>query len=303
MDYQEFMACLMTGLQEIYGKDAVISTKKVLKNNGQHYNGLQIIVNGGEKAAPVINTDEIYDAYGKGSMNMEDCVKEICKLREEYDCPEEIRQFAASLLDWEAVREKVYPVLLSTEENRELLQELVSMPMLDLSTIYMIRRKASDGSGNCVKIRKPMLERYGIDVQELHKTAVENMGKDGYRFQDMECLLREMLCSMGWKGDTPPCGDAGWNKMYVLTNSVKLYGAAGVLDKSLIQEFAGNRSFFILPSSVHETIFVPADDRYDKEELDKMVAEINELQVAEEERLVDHCYFYDGKTCEIRMRP
>lgn len=53
----------------------------------------------------------------------------------------------------------------------------------------------------------------------------------------------------------------------------------------------------------HETIFVLASDRYSVTELNRTVADINELQVAVEERLTDHCYFYDAGKDEIRMEP
>ena len=50
-------------------------------------------------------------------------------------------------------------------------------------------------------------------------------------------------------------------------------------------------------------IFVLASDRYSVTELNRTVADINELQVAVEERLTDHCYFYDAEKDEIRMEP
>ncbi len=90
-------------------------------------------------------------------------------------------------------------------------------------------------------------------------------------------------------------------RMYILTNAAKTYGAAGILNKRLVQEFAGGQDFFILPSSIHETIFVRAHDLSEKEAFDSMVAEVNEEQVDAEERLSDHCYYYDGRTGEIRM--
>lgn len=53
--------------------------------------------------------------------------------------------------------------------------------------------------------------------------------------------------------------------------------------------------FFILPSSVHETICVPYKSA-DKEILDKMVKEVNQQQVPLEEQLEDHAYIYRAET-------
>lgn len=298
MDYEEFITCLLAGLQDIYGKEAEITIEKILKNNGQYYHGLQIAMKTSGNIIPVIYTDETYEEYKNGSMDMEECVQEIYRTREKYECTDDILQFVTILTRWEFVKDKIYPILLSTEDNRELLQKLVSIPFLDLSIAYIIR---GDG-GKCVKINRTMLDIYGIDRQELHGKAMENVKKDGYRFRDMEDLLKDMLRESGLSEDILSVfGEAQHGKMYVLTNSVKLYGAAGILDKKLIREFAAGRSFFILPSAIHETIFVPDDGRINSRELDKMVSEINETQVEREERLADHCYYYDAGEDEIRI--
>ncbi len=297
MDYEEFIACLVAGLRELYGKDVLIERENMLKNNGYRYHGLRIALETSRNIIPVISTDGLYEEYREGKRDIDGCIRELYRMREQYECTDAIMEFADGIKDWEKVKEKVYPVLLSTEENRELLQRLVSMPLLDLSIIYIIRgdRKTS------VKISRSLLEDYGISREELHRKAVENLEKDGYRFQDMEDLITEMLQETGICGDILPQEGFEHGKMYVLTNSEKLYGAAGILDKKLVKEFAGDRDFYILPSSLHETIFVPADSEIGRQELDNMVAEINKTVVDREERLTSHSYYYDAREDEIRM--
>lgn len=297
MDYQEFINCLLAGLQDIYGTDAIITIKKVLKNNGQYYDGLQIVLNAEESGVPIINMDEIYEEYGKDCMKIKDSIEKICELRDNYACVEDVLQFANSLKNWKTVKKNVYPILLSTEWNREFLNMLVSTPLLDLSIAYIIR----GDDGKCVKINRTMLKSYGISRQTLHELAIENMQKDGYRFEAMENLLNDMLQETDLGEDMLPLNEFQNRKMYVLTNTERLYGAAGILDKKLIRDFAGNRNFFILPSSLHETIFVPDDNVVDSEEMNKMVAEINEAIVTKEEWLSDHSYYYDFQKDEIRM--
>lgn len=297
MNYQEFKICLLNGLQDFYGNDTTISTERILKNNGQHYDGLQISTKASGSAIPIINIDEIYKEYKKTDIKMEDCINRINNFRKEYSCAEDIQQFVCRLTDWEFVKENVYPILLTTEGNRELLQNLASVPILDLSVAYIIR---GDG-GKCAKISRTVMKKYGIGSKELHSQAMKNMKKDSYSFQDIYDLMSNMFCEMELKETIPLPGKLLPGKMYVLTNAPKLYGAAGILDKNLIKEFAGNRNFFILPSSIHETIFIPADDKEDGQEFNKMVAQINESTVANEERLSDHCYYYDAKRGEIRM--
>lgn len=306
MTYEEFKEELLKGLQDFYGKDMDVDICRMNRNNRQSYDGVRIIPKEVEHRvtiAPVISIEGFYESYDNGSMMMADCVKEICREREKHETTEELLQSAGCLSDWETVKEHIYPILLSTKENEEMLEELAAVPMLDLSVAYVIRIGVTEEQKGCIKVKKQMLEQYGIETAQLHEQAMKNLEKDGYEFQDIEAFVRRML-NMGYDAEESG-GENGRNvmdgKMYVLTNAVKTYGAAGILNKKLIREFAGERNFFILPSSIHETIFVCANDLSEKEVFDSMVVEVNEAQVEAEECLSDHCYFYDGQTGEIRM--
>ena len=307
MTYEEFKDGLLKGLQELYGKDMEVDICRVDHNNGQSYDGVKIMPKEMEHCvtvAPVISIEGFYESYKDGSMKIEECIEEIRGVLEKHEMPDAVLQFVGRLSDWESVKEHIYPILLSTKENEEMLEELVSVPMLDLTVAYIIRVEAAEGGQKgCIKVKKRMLEQYGIEVMQLHGQAMENLEKDGYEFQDMEVFVQKML------GRESDAGEIGWedvrnaleDRMYVLTNAAKTYGAAGILNKKLVQEFAGKQDFFILPSSIHETIFVRANHLSEKEVFDSMVAEVNETQVDVEERLSDHCYYYNGQTGKIRM--
>ena len=83
--------------------------------------------------------------------------------------------------------------------------------------------------------------------------------------------------------------------MYVLSNQQKLFGAACMLYPGVLKEFAKKlqNDFFILPSSVHEIILVPAEKGTDKDTLREIVTDINRTQVAEDEVLADSVYYYN----------
>lgn len=300
MDYEKFKVNIVEGLKDYYGKSAEVDICGIRKNNGQRYDGIRITRIGKEyEVIPVINLDSLYEAYESGNMEMTECIEEICRKRESLDVSENMAQFTDRLLVWDSIKDNIYPILLSTRENEEILKDLISTPMLDLSVFYVIRMKISEEEGVHVKISRQLLARYGKTSRELHEQAMKNLEKDGYEFQDMDAFIKNMFqmeeLKTGHEETDVPV------KMYILTNSVKLYGAAGILNKKLIREFAGKKNFFILPSSIHETIFVPESELSDKNAFDKMVAEVNEVQVSVEERLADHSYYYDAAADEIRI--
>ena len=88
--------------------------------------------------------------------------------------------------------------------------------------------------------------------------------------------------------------------MFVLTNDTKVNGAAAILNDDNRQEIAEKvGDFYMLPSSIHETLIIPKDAGMEFKELEQMVQEVNQTQVAPGERLSDHVYEYDAKEHEL----
>lgn len=85
--------------------------------------------------------------------------------------------------------------------------------------------------------------------------------------------------------------------MFIITNQQTLDGASAIFYPEVMDQigegFQGN--FFILPSSIHETIVVPDNGEFDYRVLQDMVQTINASEVSPEERLSDHVYHYDVK--------
>ena len=86
-----------------------------------------------------------------------------------------------------------------------------------------------------------------------------------------------------------------------MTNEDKLNGASMLLSDramEMVRKTVGD-DFFILPSSIHETLIVPKTDDMSLENLEKMVREVNATEVKPGERLSDHVYEYDAEDCSI----
>ena len=299
MEFEEFKKQIIEGLRDIYGDDTEIETGVAFRNNGSKYNGISIRVKNAEyRTVPVIDLDRLHRLFENGMMKVEDCVWDIFHDSTNLSGREGVEEFAENISDWECVKDDIYPILLSTEENQELLKNLVTTPMLDLSVAYAIRWEHSEEGTMSVKITTKLLEYYGMSVEQLHRQAIINMGKDGYEFLDLESLVRSMDPE---EVESEEQDEDDMPEMYILTNSDKSYGAAGILNKKLLREFAGKRDFIILPSSVHEMLFVPVTDKPDQGFYDEMVREVNRTQVSLEEKLADHSYYYDAAIGEIRM--
>lgn len=299
MEYETFKSSILTELRKYSGNNDVV-VKTILKYNMQSYDGIYVIQKGINcDIAPIVDMGKLYELYKSTGAGIEDCIKWVLRKYNLNNYPKGILGNTGSVTDWELVKEKVYPILISTEKNGKLLQELVSVPMMDLSIIYEIRIGVLEDSVASIKINKGLLSLYGIGKEDLHRQAMENIEQEGYSFTNMNKIVQELLQEQGMAIETEALSEQP--EMYVLTNPERYYGAAGILNKKLLQEFAGGQDFVILPSSVHETIFVPVTDGFDRESFDDMVEKVNTECVRAEERLSDHVYLYDAQSNEVRM--
>lgn len=71
----------------------------------------------------------------------------------------------------------------------------------------------------------------------------------------------------------------------------------------LLQEFADRvgSDVFILPSSIHETLLIPANADMDTEYLRDMVRTVNRTKVAPDEILSDNVYYYSRLTDRVEL--
>lgn len=296
MKYTDFINEIVMKLQDFYGNDAKVEIRKVTKNNNLVLDGIYIAFNNEKGVIPIIYLKQFYDQYDSGKMSINECVGEIVDLREESDITEESAQsIITRMSNWEFVKERIYPILISSAENRELVNTLANKSFLDLSVIYVIRLASDEISSATIKITKELFKQYAISEETLHEQAIKNMKNDGYTFKNITQIIFEMTdkeMEEGIINDAIP--------MFVFTNKMKSYGAAGILDAEFLKEECRGKSFYIIPSSLHETFFVPDED-INQEELDIMVKEVNRTDVKTEEKLADHTYYYDGKLNKVRF--
>lgn len=275
MDYKQFLNTIVKELKSFYGPEADIEVKDILQNNNVHKDGLLITFAGSkETVSPVIYLGSIFESLSDGSKTMDECVGMIASMRKEYKADGRLDSMAEELLHWECVKDIIYPALISISENKELLKSLPYTPFLDLATIYIIRREYAIIGNTSIKITNTMLNAYGIEKASLHMQAMANMEKDGYEMEDMMDLLYRAVPETE-RDKLPDISGLEAGRMYVLTNSQKLYGAAALLDSKLLARSLGSMTSFILPSSIHETIFVPISDEMDAESLNEIIREVN----------------------------
>lgn len=166
-------------------------------------------------------------------------------------------------------------------------EEIVKRPSdLDGIEQYLILSGEQDGSFYSVKVVPVLLSNVGITEEQVWDRALEDLSMDT-QITSLGKVLSDM---MGFAYDGSM--DSGM-RFHVITNSRKCKGAATIMNRNALRAFTQKyrtNMLFVLLSSIHEMMIAPYDSSLNLDELSAIVKEINETQVAPEERLTDRAY-------------
>ena len=288
MEYQTFKEELCRILQKrTEGKKKVI-LQQVEKNNGVVLDAV-VLQGEREQVLPTIYLEELYEIYEQG-VTLEQIAGHI--LCEEEKRKDEVEFSLEEFEDYTRARTSVFYKLVNYQMNERMLKRVPYIRYLDLAVVFYYRVDQEHFPGGSVLIHNNNLVTWGITKSQLMKDAAFNTSRKlPYRFMGMETLIAEL------SGETEMENLQKEELMYVLTNEEKFYGAAVLLYPHVLAHIGTllKRNFFVLPSSVHECILVPDQGHYTRFELMKMVREVNQNQVEEEEILSYQVYYYDRK--------
>lgn len=197
---------------------------------------------------------------------------------------------------WDKVKEReLVPFVRSNKFDKE--GKYVLRPLLDMVVGVKILIDGIGDAQGAVTVTKQLLETWGITEDELFANA-----NDNYTIRPMNEVMAEMmgmsvdeLASIGM--EMPE------SSMFVASNTSKINGA-GILSKlDVIKDKANELEYdlFILPSSIHECLLVPDNGKMNLEELQNMVSEVNNTQVAPEDLLTYSVYKYTRETNKLTI--
>lgn len=136
-------------------------------------------------------------------------------------------------------------------------------------------------SDGVVKVTENLLNVLGVAVEDLFAKARRNLHKSA-SVKSMSQVLSELMGGM-------PVPEAPTG-MFVAMTSDNINGSAILTDTDFLEDFRKEHGdFWIIPSSIHELIFVPCD-KADGEALEPMIGEVNGECVRPEERLSNHLF-------------
>lgn len=304
MSFEEFKTAVVEGIREWLPESmqqADISLQICEKNNDVRLTGLVIRCTD-SNIAPTIYLEKFFEQYKDGEP-LNDILREIAKVREEHDVKHNFDTTQITKL--ENCREKIMPRLVGAGMNEDLLKQRPHIRIADLAVVFCVNLECTEEGTASVPISNQMAETWGKTADDLYRISVDNLeqSKIGL-FMSMQQIMRDMMypdmldrCNGDEVMAAQMCDEALTpmdNRMYVLTNKYKAHGASMLLDRNIMSKVIEEvgTDFYILPSSIHEVLIVPAEKGMDSRDLENMVKEVNDTEVSDMELLSYHVYRY-----------
>lgn len=293
MNIKEFTDRMKTALSDALNREVHIVNP--LKTNGIRPYGLAV-KGPDSNTSPTIYLEPFFERY----LDTDDwvqAVKDVLAFYENNVLTDSVDM--DRLMDFGRIQKKLYYRLINYEANRELLAKIPHTRFLDLAKVYYADCEIGGNMPGRFLIHYGHIRLWGIDENELVKTAEENT--PGL----YPAYIRDMLSALmpGNPLDTLEAPEDFSSSMFALTNAEADYGAAAVCYKGVLDDFARKieDDLVILPSSVHETILLPLHKNGDIDHLKCMVYDINRTLLEPSEFLSDNVYLFNRQNKQLTI--
>ncbi len=276
--------------------DAQIFIEVKEKENGRKIPVL-LIMRQEEASLPCIPLEEAYCDYVKGD-DLDICVRKIADLRMRYDHLEYLADLSYAS-DYEKVKGRLMIRLCDPELNQGWLENKIYSMHGDFAAVYYVELCEEREKTFSMPVTKQLMEKWKVTLKQLHEDALLSerekqvflFGLDDYIGSLMtgNGIIRNLL-----DGETEWHPETAGMPTLCLTNSSGTNGASMILQKDIMKrigEILGS-DFYVLPSSIHETLLVPSGGM-EVSELSQLVKDVNETQVELCDWLSDKVQYYD----------
>lgn len=289
MRYDEFENELLKSLERIAQKYEYEMKHQAVNKVNLHELEAVTFYKKDVNMSPTIYVEDMYKRFENGASLSEIVNGLEALIRDNATNPKDLN------ITKEIVMDNCTPQLIGVEGNEAMLNELPHRIVGDNMAMIVRVNVGQDAS---FVVRDGLLEHFMIGKNELMNRAVENLESSPYELKS----LNEMMTGIIGMPESAPEPNEEVPNIMVLTNKQSFYGAAEILNRKAMEEatqkmHVDDNGFFIIPSSLHETLLVPFGKNDDVDELKNMLKEmvksVNDTTVDKADLLSYSVYFYN----------
>lgn len=296
MEMKEFAEKVRCKTEQLLGEEYKVTLQEVQKNNGVRLQGLLIMAKR-NNVSPTIYLDHFLEAYESG-VPLAELVDRILQIYREDTMQKSID--LSFFRDFEKVKRRICYRVINSAQNEALLKQIPHVPLLDLAICFYYALEDNAIGNGSILIYNSHMEMWHTCTAELMWAAQDNTP----RIYPPECIsMGTMLAEVLKEEEKKEAWITADIPMKVISNPNRLHGAACMLYPGLLKKVAElfKADFYVIPSSVHELIILPADSVEHPEELRELIGEVNRIHVEPEEVLSDNLYYYSRHDENIKI--
>lgn len=293
-NFDTFREELVKALEDIYGNRCDVKVRKIPKNNGTELTGISLVIEG-DAAGITVYAEELFKLHLEGKSLFEIVLDVLERVKHN-----RVKKINLDFMNnYSEARKRLFLKLLTRKWNAAMMENCPYEPFLDLMLVPCCFVRINEDHHGLIQINNKTLEEWGIEKSKLLSDTWEN-SKEISRLniltmQELMNMCPEDMVNNGDKESLKSYfGNSG--RRVIVTNSMKFYGSS-VMVFSDNQEAISRRiggDYYLLPSSVHEWIAVPAGGLMSASDYAAMVKEMNQKEMRPEEVLSNSVYRYDS---------
>ena len=295
MDIREFAEKVQKNIIKKMGKEVNVKLQEVMKNNNVILQGLMIL-QPGQSVTPTIYLDVFFQMYEQGTTFQ----SIMDKIMNAYHSGIPKNNVDMNFFrDFNEVKPRIAYKLINAEQNQALLENIPHIIFLDLAICFYYAYSDMNLGNGTILIYNTHVKMWNTNTAELLELAqINTIHLFGVELKSMGEVIKELL---GWEVES--CSFLKELPMKVLSNKNRAFGAVCMIYPGLLEKIAESlhSNFYILPSSVHETIIIADSGSEDLLHLQTMVKEVNSTQVEPEELLSNNVYYYNRIIKKIKI--
>lgn len=299
MNYEEFKRKLINMLREGFDDNIDLILHQGLKTNLGKVDILSIVNKEEEDAVcvPAACLQEYYEWHQREYSIDRIALAIIDDYYKDKRIPKQVViPLLEEIKNYEKIKGRVYYRILNAEKNQDLFSEVPYLDFLDLKIVFYILAVGSTNEIGSIIVNQKLMDEWEISTDELCNIAMENTPK----------LFPVQVNTIGGiLGNMQIESDAGqmWEEDLVVSNHVWINGFGVILYPGILQEIAqrADKDMIILPSSIHEAILIPYDNRVDINEIQGIVRRVNDSLELQSEVLSNEVYLFEREKGTIHI--
>ena len=292
MNFDEFLEATRARVQEEL-PDTQVKIQQVNKLQGESYIGISVQPEGAAAAA-TFNIGPAFERYQADPSQESAILDKIAADAKQVSAAIPIFE-VNSITDYESAKSHLVMQVVPVEPNKEMLENIPHKTVEDIAVVYRVELPHPEDSSATTLVTNQLLDQYGVTPDQLHADAVAaQLANHPPVLKNMSEMMAEMSGGMFDMPESP---------MWVATVEGGVNGASVTQLPDFLQEAAERLGgdFFVLPSSIHEVLFIRDDGSFERDQLESMVRGVIEKAVTFESRVAEGMSLYSAESAKDTM--